>query len=190
MGICRKHWKPGYETKVVQNGTKKPIRPSTEFGTTPKSFKRQSDEWSKQRESERRGVLLEDRGKTLEVGEKKKDEINSWASAVEHCSSLDLHVTSNDKYIRLCKLSSSFPPKLLYSIQIVRSFNVTTYCGSAPVKLYDVLMESYQHKLTVFSQIDKIVEKVKNSSLDFWSEIRPVSKDILLLCEKTEWRDE
>ena len=27
VGICEKHWKPGFEYKVVQNGTRKPIHP-------------------------------------------------------------------------------------------------------------------------------------------------------------------
>ena len=82
MGICERHWKPGYETKPVQNGTKKPSSPPTEFGTTPKSFNRPSNENNKPRESERRGVLAEKRRKTLEVA-KKEEEINSWASVVE-----------------------------------------------------------------------------------------------------------
>ena len=42
MGICERHWKPGYEFKVVQGGVKKPIHPPTEFGATPSSFKQQS----------------------------------------------------------------------------------------------------------------------------------------------------
>ena len=42
IAICKKHWKPGYEYKVLQGGVKKTIHPPTEFGKTPSSFKQQS----------------------------------------------------------------------------------------------------------------------------------------------------
>ena len=64
--ICEKHWKPGFEYKVVQNGTMKPIHPPTEFGTMLKSYKRQSVEISQPRNSKARGERRRSRIKYIQ----------------------------------------------------------------------------------------------------------------------------
>ena len=49
---------------------------------------------------------------------------------------------------------------------------------------------SFQRKLTLFSQISKIIEIVENTAVDFCAEIRAASNDILSLCEKTDKTNE
>ena len=140
MGICEKHWKPGYEFKHVQGGAKKPIHPPTEFGDTPRSLHRQTVKPSHSRKSESRNVLLEERSKIYADKEQEKDRIKSWNSLVTYCKSFDLTVFHNDDYIRLCKLSEqTFPPKIDFSIQIKKCFNVQAYRGSTNIPLSDIL---------------------------------------------------
>jgi len=42
MGICMKHWPEDFEGKVKPGGFKRPVKPPTEFGNTPKTFSVQS----------------------------------------------------------------------------------------------------------------------------------------------------
>ena len=57
------------------------------------------------------------------------------------------------------------------------------YRGSTPVNLYDILLHSFQHKITTFSQISQILEKVENSSADTHSELKAAGKNLLSLCD-------
>ena len=60
IGICDKHWLPGFEFEVVQGGIKKPINPPTEFRTTPLSFSQQSTSLIN-RDASNRGITVEQR---------------------------------------------------------------------------------------------------------------------------------
>ena len=80
MGVCEKHWEPGYEYKFVQGGRIKPIHPPTEFDTTPTSFRRQYVEPSHSRDVQSRNVLSEERSWVSDAKEKAKDKIISWES--------------------------------------------------------------------------------------------------------------
>ena len=193
IGICDKHWPPNREFEIVQGGVEKPIHPPTEFGSTPSTFSQQSSSTTARNTAER-GVTAGERrkssGEAAKDAAKDADRINSWEALVTYCSSLDLIFTSDDTSIRLCKLSDSFPPDVLFSIQIDGSFNVKAFRGSALISLYPILRGSFQHKLTLFSQITEIVSTLENSDVDFCSELRAVSNNILSLCEKTETSDE
>ena len=57
------------------------------------------------------------------------------------------------------------------------------YRGSTPVNLYDILLHSSQHKITTFSQISQILEKVENSSADIHSKLKAAGKTLLSLCD-------
>ena len=97
---------------------------------------------------------------------------------------MNLNVTSNEESIRLCKISDDFPPKILFCIEINRSFAVKAYRGSTPVNLYDILLHSFQHKITPFSQISQILEKVETSSTDIHSELKAAGKNLSSLRDK------
>lgn len=193
MGICSLHWKPGYEYVIVKNGTKKPIKAPTEFGSTPKSYIPQGSS-SYDRNSSNRGVLPSDRckkSKEMEMQasqdeQRSNNKIVFWKAAIEYCNSLDLNTTCNDENIRLCQLSNDFPPKVLFSIEINRSFSVRAYHGSTPINLYDILLPSFQHKVTSLSQINAIVEKVKNADIDIHSEIKEKGNELLSLSNKSD----
>ena len=100
MGICERHWKPGYETKTVQGGVKRPVHAPNEFGSTPHSDKRQSAV-SKTRNTESRGVLSNERAMVAENLEKERDKINSWELLTEHCDTLNLMVVGNENFVTL-----------------------------------------------------------------------------------------
>ena len=156
----------------MQGGVEKPIHPPTEFGSTPSTFSQQSSSTTARNTAER-GVTAGERRKSSEEAAKDADRINSWEALVTYCSSLDLIFTSDDTSIRLCKLSDSFPPDVLFPIQIDGSFNVKAFRGSTLISLYPILRGSFQHKLTLFSQITEIVSTLENSDVDFCSELRP-----------------
>ena len=117
--------------------------------------------------------------------EKSSDEINSWESLIEYCSSLDLIFTNNASGIQLCKLSDSFPPKVVFSILIDHSYHVSAYRGSTSVNLFAFFSTWFERKLTLFSQIKTIIDIVENTTVDICEEINAHSNDILALCEKT-----
>ena len=186
MGICEKHWKEGYEFKYVQGGGIKPTHPPTEFGSTPSSLRRQSVNPSHSRNSEDRNVLSEERAKVSDQNRKEADKIRSWESLVSYCNSFDLLVASCDEYIRLCKLSDcTFPPKVLFSIQVKKCFSVTAYREFTLISLTDILRTSFQYKLTLFSQLDQIIERVESSVINFQSELNAIGKKLSLICVET-----
>ena len=183
MGICDKHWKEEYEFKYVQGGGIKPTHPPTEFGSTPSSLRQQSVNPSQSRNSEDRNVLSEERTKVSDQNSKEADKICSWESLVSYCNSFDLLVASCDEYIRLCKLSDcTFPPKVLFSIQVTKCFSVTAYRESTLILLTDILRTSFQYKLTLFSQLDQIIERVESSEINFPSEVKAIGKKLSLIC--------
>ena len=165
-----------------------PSDPPTEFGTTLKSYKRQSVEISQPRNSKARGVLPSERRRRSGELKAEKSKINStgnivsWNATIEYCNSLNLNVISNEECIRLCKISDDFPQQILFCIKINRLYAVKAYRGSTPVNLYDILLHSFQHKITTFSQISQILEKVENSSADIHSKLKAAGKNLLSLC--------
>ena len=94
MGICEKHWKPGYEYKIIPGG-KKPIHPPTEFGIMHISLRRQSVDPSHSRDVGNRNVLSKERRRVSDAKEKEKDKIRSWESLIAYCNSLGLNIVSN-----------------------------------------------------------------------------------------------
>ena len=82
-----------------------PSDPPTEFGTTLKSYKRQSVEISQPRNSKARGVLSSERRRSGEL-KAEQSKINStgnivsWNATIEYCNSLNLNVVSNEECIR------------------------------------------------------------------------------------------
>ena len=114
----------------------------------------------------------------------------SQQSSSTYCSALNLIFTSDDTSIRLCKLSNSFPPDVVFSIQIDNSYHVTAFRGSTLISLYSILSSSFQHKLTSFTQVKEIVSFLENSEVDFRSELKAASDNILSLCETIETNDE
>ena len=79
------------------------------------------------------------------------------------------------------KSPMNFHQKILFCIEINRSYAVKAYRGFTPVNLYDILLHSFQHKITTFSQISQILEKVENSSADIHSELKAAGKNLLSL---------
>ena len=140
MGIYEKHWKRGYNYKLAQGGSKKPIYHPTEFGNTPQSLFRQSVNPSYSRNSESRNALAEERAKSSEKIKQEKDRIKSWDSLIMYCKLLDLNVSSSENHIRLCKLSDdTFPPRIDFSIQIDNSYKVQAYKGSTEIHVSNIL---------------------------------------------------
>ena len=189
IGLCDKHWPSDRETEIVQGGVEKPIHPPTLFGNTPSTFSQQSSS-TIARDTVKRGVTAKERRKSSEQAVKDADRIKSWESLVTYCSALNLIFTSDDTSIRLCKLSNSFPPDVVFSIQIDNSYHVTAFRGSTLISLYSILSSSFQHKLTSFTQVKEIVSFLENSEVDFRSELKAASDNILSLCETIETSDE
>ena len=144
MGICEKHWKPGYEYEIIQGGGKKPIHPSTEFGITPISLRRQSEDRSHSRDVENRNVLSKERRRVSDAKEKEKDKIGSWESLIAYSNSLDLNIVSSDESLRLCKFSDdTFPYKVIFAVKIKKCYSVEAYRGSTLIQLTDILKSSF-----------------------------------------------
>ena len=184
-GICEKHWKPGYDFKIVQGGNKRPIHPPTEFGDTPRSLHRQTVSPCSSRNVESRNVLSENR--TIADDEVDEDQVDSWDSLVNHCKLSGLTFSHTDDHITLCKISNeSFPPKVVFSIRIKKSFNVEAYHGCTAIPLTDILKTGYANKLTVYSQIGQIIEKVESSSMNVRTEIKALGNQLQSLYESDE----
>ena len=62
----------------------------------------------KKRNTAERDATTEKRQKSSEVAVKVADRIKPWEALVTYSSSLDLIFTSDDTFVRLCKLSDYF----------------------------------------------------------------------------------
>ena len=103
-----------------------PIHSPTEFRSIlPKCSQHLSSTTA--RNTAKRIVTNEERLKSSETTAKDADMIKSWKTLITYCSSLDLIFTSNNTSIRLSKLPDSFPPDVLFSVQIDSSFNLKAY---------------------------------------------------------------
>lgn len=169
--ICNKHWPPNNDFEIVQGGVDQSVHPCMEFGNIPSTFSQQPSSTTT-RYTLGQGITAEKKRKSSEAATKDASRINSREALAICCSSLDLIFTSNDTFIRLYKLSDSFPSDVLFSIQINSSFNVKAFYCSKLISLYPVLSGSFLQKLTLFSQITKIVSTFESSDADFWSELK------------------
>lgn len=182
MGICAKHWKPDVPYKVMRGGCKKPIEPPSEFGNTPKSCHQQTVTPCSSRKSGARNVLSEDRAKVSSMTEREKDRIKTWDALVTYCQSFNLDITHTVDFIRICKLSDeTFPPRIEFCVQINSYYNVRAYRGWTEISLKEIL-KGYQYKLVYYSQIDKIITKLKTADKDIRAEVKVMTEQLMELC--------
>lgn len=81
-----------------------------------------------------------------------------------------------------CKLSDdTFPPKVIFAVRIEKCYSVVAYRGSTLIPLTDILKNSFQYKLTTYSQLHGIIEKVEESTVNVQSEIKAVGEELRLL---------
>ena len=111
--------------------------------------------------------MNEERFWVSDAKEKAKDKIISWESLIDYCKSFELNISSSDECIRLCKLSDDmFPPKVIFAVRIEKCYSVVAYRGPTLIPLTDILKNFFQYKLTTYSQLHGIIEKVEESTVN------------------------
>ena len=83
-------------------------------------------------------------------------------------------ITENE--IKLCHIDGT-PPSILYSINIDSQFTVKAFRGNSRVPIR-YCIESFDWKLKKFSELDKILEKIKNYTIVGDEDISHISKKI------------
>lgn len=184
MGICEKHWIKGYPYLTLRGGNTRPSIPPTEFGNIPKSMTPQAV--NSDRHVDQRGIMSEKRRNMARNSEKKKDAekdtISSWDSLVEHCKTLSLAVEANDKELRLLKVSGC-PLTVSFSIVVGRDFKVIAYKGAEVVNVRH-LIDSFNVKLTLYSQIQLLVDYLETVRRNIFAEFKSAGNDLSKLNEE------
>ena len=73
-----------------------------------------------------------------------------------------------------------FPPKVIFAVRIEKCYSVVAYRGSTLIPLTDILKHPFQYKLTTYSQLRGIIEKVEESTVNVQSEIKAVGEELRL----------
>lgn len=133
-------------TSTETSTQQKPIQPRTEFGNLS-TFNQQSFS-ATIKNTARRIFTAKQRRKSSKAAVKNALRIKLWKTLITHCSSVDLIFTSHNASIRLCKLSDSFPPDVLFFIQIDSSSSIKTFRSSTLISLYPLFSGSFLPKLT------------------------------------------
>ena len=115
MGICSRHWKTGFEYRIVW-GFPRPLHHPTKFGSTPKSFASQAT--IRDRRSEDRGVTSEKRSMVSTKASSTKDIIRSWEDFCSFCRKIPL---ATEKEVKILKLGDS-PLLIEFLISISKDY--------------------------------------------------------------------
>ena len=113
------------------------------------------------------------------------DTIDSWENFVKYCGkfSPDLIVDSSDSScVRIFKMSG-MPPEVEFSILVKNSFHVDAYRGKSKIPIRD-LVNGFSISLQKYSQLDSIIERLKNTPLDLSSELRFIGEKMLSLSDE------
>ena len=143
------------------------MHPPTEFGSTPKSFATQTT--TEDRRIEERSVTSEKRSEVSTKSACTKDIIGSWKDLCSFCKDIPLAMEIIDEVIKVLKLGDS-PLIIEFLISVQNDFTVKAYRGSTLINIRD-LIDSFQCKLTSYSQIDEIIARLSDYPSDLQADI-------------------
>lgn len=172
MGICEKHWKAEYQYKIIPGGYKRPVNSPTEFGNTPNTLRRQSV--SEDRSVEKRGVSSEDRSKVSATLTNNNDVVRSWEDLCDYCNKLHLPLQVSQDTIRLVNLTED-PMIIDFTVLIDSEFKVKAYKRSMVVNIREFI-DSFQCKLILYSQIDKIITHLTDFPINLQNDVKHVGE--------------
>ena len=178
MGVCALHWPNDTPMKTI-NGKHRPLDPPSVF-SVPKSFLRQTVPSTPRNVNERLSFVnrsaipdeLEEFNKADKIGDFQSlvDGIDQFLSS---CS-VKFHVLKETNFIHLISFSDENFLHVLYSVRITSNLGVRGYHCNTKVSVKDVL--GLQCKLERWSQLDNVINMVKNGELSLPSEIKEVVK--------------
>ena len=167
MGVCLKHWEADFKYRIGSGSYLRPLHPPTEFGRTPKSFA--SLTTIEDRRIEERSVTSEKRSEVSTKAAYTKDIISSWKDLCSFCKDIPLAMQSTGEVIKLVELGDS-PLIIEFLISVQKDFTVKAYRGSTLINIRDVI-DSFQCKLTSYSQIDEIIARLSDYPSDLQADI-------------------
>ena len=160
MEVCLKHWEADFKYRIGPGGYLRPLHPPTEFA---------SQTTTKDRRIEERSVTSEKRSKVSTKADCTKDIIGSWKDLCSFCKDIPLAMQITDEVIKLLKLGDS-PLIIEFLISVQKDFTVKAYQGSTLINIRD-LIDSFQCKLTSYSQIDEIIACLSDYPSDLEADI-------------------
>ena len=186
MGICEKHWKVGYEYKLVRGGHKRPKYAPTEFGNTPKTLPIQAV--CQDRNVDSRGVSSEQRSNVSAAINNIRDTILSWEDLCDYCRELSIPMKISNDGIRLINVTEG-TFFIDFNIFIDKNFKVKAYKRSMIVNIRE-LIDSFQCKLTLYSQINKIITYLTCTPINIRSDLKYIGERFKYLVNHSEEHDD
>lgn len=187
--LCEKHWPKDFQRKKCQGPLGyRPHDPPSVFGTTPSScFVLTAP--SRLRDVDNRTVSGESRRKQQKIESEKSDTIMSWDDLKKYSQTVNLvSDMSEDNVIKLYHIQS-IPPIITFSIFINRDMKVRAFKGNTSVSLRDVIT-GFDWRLSKYSEIDKVIEKVSSFPIDIHNELTQLSETLTELCNDSDDIDE
>ena len=188
MGICALHW-PDSAEFITVNGKRRPKDPPSLF-STPKSFTRQTVPTTSRNTDNR--LSLENRSAIPdELGAfNENDKINNFEKCVSGISDFlrtvpgEYHCLQSSTYVHIVSFNDSMFLQPKISIRIESRMAVSAFHYTTRVSITDLL--GFQYKLERWSQLENIINRVKNSSVSVASEV----KDFVLRIEDVDDTDQ
>ena len=116
------------------------------------------------------------------------DTITDWAKFAQYSGILkditDIPKDGNvSRSMTLIKLSKDSPPSIIYSMEITERYEITCYLRATKIP---VLKNSFDKRLTKYSQLNSILSMVEIQSLNFTQESEKCSQQVRRLRESSQ----
>lgn len=178
MGVCAVHWPSNTPMKSV-NGKLRPLNPPSVFDV-PKSFLRQTTS-STLRNTDQRLSFASRSAIPDELEQfNKADKIDNFQALVDgldrflSSNSVKFHVLMNKDFVHLTSFSDENYLHVMYSVRITLDLGVSGYHYNTQVSVRDLL--GFQCKLERWSQLENVINRIKNGTLGLSTEIKEIVK--------------
>ncbi|PAA86097.1 hypothetical protein BOX15_Mlig018626g1 [Macrostomum lignano] len=182
MGICDKHW-PHDAPRIKIKRFFRPVGPPSIFSLPTSSIRQTFPVTSRQ--SAHRGILCGQRNKLADEIDafNAKDRIQNWETFISHIMQNLLPtmpgwlLQREESYVQLLSICQR---NVEFSVTVDSNFKIAAFRRNTEVKTSDLL--GFQNHLERFSQLEAIINRVKQTDLSIKDEISAHVKDLQSVC--------
>ena len=184
IGICEKHFPPDCPRVKKRGGSCVPVVPPSIFGTTKSSLFVQTNF------SPRAVITAESRRLNEEARKLEADRIASFDQIFNYCTKFSPEhiLIQESNAVKIVKLNG-WPPEVDYSILVTNDRRVIAYKKNFKISTRD-LVNGFTNAVDKFSQIDAIINRLKETPINIKTELSNLGAKVLDLKNEIDSEDE
>lgn len=175
MGICRLHW-PSYARMKTSYGKEVPDEPPSIFHGCPKTFHRFTTNKTERNVNERRvtstaRVINHDEMDFFEEHDEISNDFDVFRSDLIQRKLENIHIINDESSVHLISFAMCYN-EVKFSVSIDQKYSISAYHSKTKVSFHNMRAYlGYQMKLRRWSQLDAVINYVKNYEISEDSEV-------------------